>query len=260
MNFRHEALRLGLDPDNKWTGGYVDYEWNHTRHLLEVVIGDRPRRILEFGCHLGASAIVAAKLGHSVTGVDIDKEILGLAALNAAKYGVSDRIEFNSQTIGSRLAYDDETFDAVLCNSVLEYVDPAALQTVLQDIDRVLKPGGILLVTGTSNRVCPVEGHSKLWLVNYVPDVLDRFLFGGRHPQRGLNPFILLRALKHFKNLDLDTQQNFYFEVKKRSGFSAIKLAILRFMSVCFRPFGTTVGLLTPNICVNLGKPRGMNN
>lgn len=46
------------------------------------------------------------------------------------------------------------------CNSVLEYVQLRHLADLLLEIDRVLAPGGVLLVLGTSNRLWPREVHS----------------------------------------------------------------------------------------------------
>ena len=43
------------------------------------------------------------------------------------------------------LEFEDETFDFVICNAVIQHIEPEALRDVtLVDLARVLKPGGIL--------------------------------------------------------------------------------------------------------------------
>jgi SAM-dependent methyltransferase len=46
---------------------------------------------------------------------------------------------------GERWPFEDASFDAVLCTEVLQYI--ANLKNTLSEIDRVLKPGGQLVVT-----------------------------------------------------------------------------------------------------------------
>lgn len=253
--FNRKAVSMGLDPHSMWVGGYVEYEWNHVRHFVETVIGNEKSHILEFGCNFGATSVVTALLGHVVCAVDISQDMIELAELNAAQYGVASEIKYSQITADTRLPYDDESFDAVLCNSVLEYVSHKNLKTALKEIDRVLKPGGLLLVLGTSNRLSPKEVHSGKWFVNYIPEFCDHIFFQGKHPERGLNPFKFMNILGNYRNLDIDKYGKNYFEIKELSGISGLKLRILKSLNFFVRPFGISVGLLTPSFSVNLQKP-----
>ncbi|VAV95029.1 hypothetical protein MNBD_ALPHA02-1520 [hydrothermal vent metagenome] len=253
--FSKKALEMGLDPDDRWVGGYVEYEWHHVRHLIDTVIGGKKSHILEFGCNFGATSVVTAILGHTVCAVDIDHDMVELAKLNAAQYGVSDKTCYNRIMPGGQLPYGDKMFDAVLCNSVLEYVSAKDMNSVLKEIDRVLKPGGRLLIFGTSNRLSPKEVHSGKWFTNYIPPAWDNFFFKGKHPERGLNPLKLIRNFRNYKNIDFDRRGSNYFKVKKLGGTSALNLMILRGIHLCVSPFGISVGLLTPSLSVNLEKP-----
>jgi 2-polyprenyl-6-hydroxyphenyl methylase/3-demethylubiquinone-9 3-methyltransferase len=67
------------------------------------------------------------------------------AARSAPAENYSDRVSFVRVTTIARLALDDHSMDGVLCSSVLEYLpDPSACLT---EFARVLKPGGLLLVS-----------------------------------------------------------------------------------------------------------------
>ena len=140
--FRAAARRLALDPDNLWVGGYVDYEWHHSRHVLETAGVTVPgAKALEFGCNFGATSIMLAALGACVTGVDVNADYLELARLNIACYGLEQRVAVLHVPDATRLPFDDGHFDLITCNSVLEYVPHAILGSVQRELDRVLKPG-----------------------------------------------------------------------------------------------------------------------
>ena len=94
---------------------------SHPPCLPVTDLRDLGRRVLEFGCNIGASSVVMAHLGRRICIVacDISETFLTLARLNAARYGVSDAIQFVRLQEGARLPFGDSTFDVITCNSVL---------------------------------------------------------------------------------------------------------------------------------------------
>jgi len=99
---------------------------------------------LDAGCGTGTLARWLAKRGCSVLAVDAASEMIA-AAQSAPAENCSDRLSFVQVRTIARLALDDRSLDGILCSSVLEYVpDPAACLT---EFARVLKPGGLLLVS-----------------------------------------------------------------------------------------------------------------
>lgn len=54
------------------------------------------------------------------------------------------------------LPFEDRSFDAVTMLAVFEHVDPAALTPLLSDIRRVLRPGGILVLTTPASWTDPI--------------------------------------------------------------------------------------------------------
>ena len=100
---------------------------------------------LDAGCGTGTLARWLATRGCSVLGVDAASEMVVAANHCAQSQNYSDRLGFVRITTIARLALDDRSLDGVLCSSVLEYVsDPSACLT---EFARVLKPGGLLLVS-----------------------------------------------------------------------------------------------------------------
>jgi ubiquinone/menaquinone biosynthesis C-methylase UbiE len=165
------------------------------RALLEVY-GIRPegRAALEFGCNMGASGVVLARLGAEVTGVDVDPAHVRIAQANIALHGVERRARAIHVADTRAMPFADQAIDLAIANSVLEYVAPDQLHAVVGEIHRVLRPGATLVVCGTASRLAPREVHSRRWLVNYLPRALDPLF--GRALQRGLSPRHLARALR----------------------------------------------------------------
>ena len=159
-----ESWQAAMDPDDPWAGGYVAYEWRHARHFFEAYAGSlEGTRVLEFGCNVGASAVVLGHLGAEVVGVEPNPTYAGLANAQVEAHGLSSRVTIVQLRDTRRMPFADGQFRLIVCNSVLEYVEPADLRRVQQDLVRVLEPGGVLLVMGTSNRLWPREVHSRRW-------------------------------------------------------------------------------------------------
>jgi 2-polyprenyl-3-methyl-5-hydroxy-6-metoxy-1,4-benzoquinol methylase len=197
QRYRELAAEQGYDPDSLWVGGYVDYEWTHGRYFLEHFVDHiNAKQVLEFGCNHGATSIVLALLGAQVTAIDIDADVIKLAQANAARYGVADNINFVHCTDTKKLPFEDQQFDMVTCNSVLEYVEPSDLLAVEQAIDRTLKNTGLILIYSTSNRLWPKEVHSGRWLVNYLPKWFDQWISPENSLQRGVFPNQLLAGVR----------------------------------------------------------------
>jgi 2-polyprenyl-3-methyl-5-hydroxy-6-metoxy-1,4-benzoquinol methylase len=255
--FRSLAGARGWDPDNIWIGGYVEQVWAGERHLMQAYLGRSLDgcRALEFGCNVGATAIVLARLGAVVAAVDIDAKSIALAEVNARRYGaagISFAVLPPPPAVG--VPFDSGSFDLVTCNSVLESVQPTRLVApILRDFDRVLKPGGMVLVMGTSNRLAPREVHSRRWLANYLPRRVDAVV--GRPLQRGVSPWRVRRGLPDYRDLVFADRACAYFAARAAAGFAPAKIATLRLVAALCRPLGWSVGMLTPSFFLALRKP-----
>jgi len=249
------ARNMGLDPDDLWVGRYVDYEWDHSRHVFEHACDSlEGQQALEFGCNYGATAIVLATLGATVTAIDINEQYIELAKLNAARYGLSKNITFLHVTDTTQLPFEAAQFQLVSCNSVLEYVPANILQKVQREIDRVVAKNGLIFIAGTSNRIWPKEVHSGKWWVNYLSPRLDHILFAGQDLERGVFPWRILRGFGDYQNADLIAGGKAYLDAKASMGVARNRLQILSMTNRLLGLFGITAGLVTPSISVTLRK------
>ncbi|HZW12291.1 MAG TPA: class I SAM-dependent methyltransferase [Noviherbaspirillum sp.] len=120
-------------------------------------------RILDYGC--GAGHIVKALRARNVDafGCDVFYEGGDYSKLVESEYlGKSiKRMEPDG-----RIPYDDETFDFVINNQVMEHVTD--LDKVLSEIHRVLKPGGKVLSLFPDKSVWR-EGHCGIPFLHWFP-------------------------------------------------------------------------------------------
>lgn len=95
-----------------------------------------------------------------VIGLDLSWQMLTLAQRKARRYGL--RLHLIRQD-AALLPFADNTFDAVTCVEALEFL--ANPRHALQEMSRVLRPGGVLLVTNRVNweaRLMPGKAFSNL--------------------------------------------------------------------------------------------------
>jgi SAM-dependent methyltransferase len=109
--------------------------------------------VLDYGCGRGDVVKEARAQGIDAWGVDSFYEGGDLSG-SAAQTGLLGTAILGFD--GRRLPFPDETFDLVLSNQVFEHVDD--LPGVMDEIRRVLKPGGRLLALFPSRGVLR-EGH-----------------------------------------------------------------------------------------------------
>jgi len=215
------------------------------------------RRVLEFGCNVGASAIVLAWLGARVQAVDIAKSMVDLAEANARRYGETSgdgiaigegRAAFAHVADSRALPFPDACFDLVTCNSVLEYVHPDQLRAIQQEIDRVVAPGGLILVTGTSSRLWPREAHSGRWFIHWLPRRVGPLLGRGRNIEYGVWPWMVRYGFgPDYDNLDASDKAAAYLAARAamrppRTG------AGYRLLAAAARLLGVGPGLLGNSI------------
>lgn len=247
-SFIATAQASGLDPCDPWVGSYVDYEWAHLRLLLGAYgLDPAGRDVLEFGSNVGGSLITLAALDARVTGADIDERLVRVAEANVARYGVSKDVRLVHATSPRRLPFPAASFDLVVANSVLEYVDRQDLAAIVAEFNRVLRLDGVLLICGTASRLALREIHSRRWFANYIPRFVDRLT--GRRLQRGLGPLSLASALRgRFKPIRSHCWQDARIAVHGRLTPSA------RLLAAFARMARVPPGWIAPNIELLLRK------
>jgi len=156
-----------------------------------AMLPDISSPVLDAGCATGRDSTVLALKGLQVVGVDISAE-----AIQQAKQS-NPAMDFLQMDV-RHLEFGSETFGGVWCNATLAYLDDQGLRIALQEIYRVLKPGGVLAVSLK-------EGPGKSMLE--VQALLQQYHFG-------LRQSYLLNEQKRFGPGRPDTNWIYCFAVK----------------------------------------------
>jgi ubiquinone/menaquinone biosynthesis C-methylase UbiE len=112
-------------------------------------LGLRPNaRILEVGCGAGLLTVALARSGHRVDALDSTEAMRQMTRSGAAREGVQSRIRIHAADVHA-LPFRANAFDLVIAIGVIPWLHAERL--ALQEMQRVLKPGGYLLVTADNN-------------------------------------------------------------------------------------------------------------
>jgi ubiquinone/menaquinone biosynthesis C-methylase UbiE len=105
--------------------------------------------ILEVGCGPGLTTVALADAGYRVHAMDIVPDMVGVCRCRAERLCVLERIQFSVGDV-RKLAFRGCAFDAVLVIGVTEWM--ASLSEVLQELERVIKPSGYLVISADNRR------------------------------------------------------------------------------------------------------------
>lgn len=109
------------------------------------LLGATPGTVVDLGMGPGRLLEELDRQGWSVAGVDVSGEMVSLARARLPE--VADRL---LQSPMESLPFSSQSFDAAVCTGVLEYV--ADVPRALAEVDRVLRPGGIFVISMPNTR------------------------------------------------------------------------------------------------------------
>jgi len=118
---------------------------NEAPFFLKLFEENKVRKILDLACGTGHHSIFFAKAGYEVTGVDLSEKMLQVARKNAK--GISG-VKFLKGGFLDVYPKLKDRFDAVIClgNSLPHLLSKKDLKKTLQNIFKLLNPGGILVI------------------------------------------------------------------------------------------------------------------
>ncbi|MBI2085903.1 class I SAM-dependent methyltransferase [Candidatus Daviesbacteria bacterium] len=132
------------------------------KRIVEALEPRQGDKILEVGCGNGYYLSLLNRLGLkiSLTGIDNDK-----AALFDAQRFIGDERISLFLADAAKLPFKDSSFNKIICSEVIEHVKDD--KKVLQEIHRVLKSGGIMVLS-TCDINYPFFWDPINWLLQHV--------------------------------------------------------------------------------------------
>ena len=185
-------LELYDDVAHQWWSG--DVRWIRTLKNMvpgrlgyfDTFIDWQDKSVLDLVCAGGFLSEALNARGAMVTGIDPAKD--AIAAARAHAHETNQNITYDVGA-GEALPYANEQFDAVACVDVLEHVQD--LQQVLNEVARVLKPGGFFFFDTINRNVI-----ARLAVITMAEDVLRLLPKGTHDPTMFVKPNELKSALE----------------------------------------------------------------
>lgn len=126
-------------------------------------------KVLEIGSGTGSSTVALAEQGAIVTGIDIDEPALEVARERCAAHGVSADLRAANAADLSRFGQQD----FVIYFATVEHMTIDERLKSLAQAWSILKPGGLLAIIETPNRLWWFDQHTaQLPFFHWLPDEL----------------------------------------------------------------------------------------
>ena len=116
------------------------------RRIVELVAPQPGERFLDLACGTGGVALIAARTGADVTGLDISADQLEKARAAAAEAGLEIRFDEGD---AQALPYEDASYDAVV--SAFGMIFAPDHRQAADELTRVSKSGARVVVTSWPN-------------------------------------------------------------------------------------------------------------
>jgi len=141
-----DNISENYDDLNRVISFGIDVKWR--KKVVAIVGENSPKQILDIATGTGDLAIMMASLNPDrIIGLDISARMLDVGKQKISKANLSDTIDM---IVGDseNMPFEDNTFDAITVSFGVRNF--ANLNKGLQEIKRVLKPGGSFVVLETS--------------------------------------------------------------------------------------------------------------
>ncbi|GAK54090.1 glycosyl transferase, group 1 [Candidatus Moduliflexus flocculans] len=150
----------------------------HDRHQTEqdrftiTSLALMGKEILEVACGNGDLSVFLAQKGFHVTGIDISEVGISHAISYAKQEKVANMTNFLVMD-GTKLNFDDNTFDSVIFPEVFEHVVNS--RRYISEAIRVLKPGGRIFISVPDTLEISWPGHIRLFTKETLSVELDQY-------------------------------------------------------------------------------------
>lgn len=133
---------------NKQHHKYAEAEWINKPTLFALSMTEylpATGKVLDIGCGQGQDSTFFAEHGLEVIGSDLSSEGINYAKQRLPEE-LKERVVFVEGDVSKPLPYENESLDIVYSHLALHYFDKETTQRIFDEIYRVLKPGGKIIV------------------------------------------------------------------------------------------------------------------
>lgn len=146
---------------------------NHLNRYYSISDLVKGACVLDAACGVGYGTQIISKSAKKVYGVDLDPETIDYAVKNYNEENIT--FEVSSVT---KLPYEDDFFDVIISFETIEHIDSESQKSTLNEIKRVLKKDGILIMSTPDKAIYSDARNyvNKYHVKEFYPDEYQRFL------------------------------------------------------------------------------------
>lgn len=200
-----------MDLKKYWQEKHIKYsqqDWiDKPTIFAEFAIKYFPKsgKLLDLGCGHGQDSRFFAKSGYGVVATEFSEKAIEFAKLKSKSI---DNIEYLIHDLKDKFPFEDNSFDIVYSHLSIQFFDDKITDKIFAEIQRVLKPEGIVAIIVNSNFDTEIENSKFLYDELYeAPDgLVKRF-----YCKDSLEKFVKNR----FKTILLDSNGETYKDTNK---------------------------------------------
>lgn len=161
--------------------------------------------VLDLGCGDGRHLVYLASQGYQMYGLDSASTALKFAKEWLEKEKLNAELKCGDM---SELPWDNGSFDAIVCIKVINHHRIASIETTLEETHRVLRLGGLFLVTAMKDpppenwkngKFVEIEHHTYVPTEGHEKDV-PHHCFTEGELQQLLDKYEILKLIDEFPN------------------------------------------------------------
>jgi ubiquinone/menaquinone biosynthesis C-methylase UbiE len=201
---------------DNWDSIYRQYgSWLQEPHedmpqVVAYFLQNGVKNVLDIGCGAGRHVIYLAGHGFWVSGLDSSDEAMKMNRDALKKMNL--KTELVVASMYEKLPYPDKNFDAIVCTKALNHNTLENIRGAIKEMERVLRPGGIIFIVVTKSRkILPNKKQKR-----EAEIIAERTLIPKTGREIGVihfqfNKEILLREFRHFRVIDyhIDSSRNY---------------------------------------------------
>ncbi len=154
--------------DKNWALRYISEEslsHPHRKLLVDTIVRYSPQSVLEIGCASGPNLVLLSqKLPNAkLEGVDVSAKAIETGGRYLELQKIKN-VELQTGNVLKLKNFPDKSFDLVLTDATLIYVDKNRIESVLKELIRIAKKAVILNEWLTNEDTSAYVGH---WAHNY---------------------------------------------------------------------------------------------
>jgi len=195
--------KLGWDRVFKKEGKIFIRPHKDMARIIKFFKKQGVRKVLDLGCGSGRHTVYLSKRGFNVYGLDIAIHGIKITKDWLKKEGL--KADLKVSDIYKKLPYKDNFFDAMVSIKTLHHGKIKDIRKLIKEIKRILKPEGLIFITGHRKPPKKKIPKEKLYGIKYIAPRTYATLAG---PEKGMphyifNKKILKKEFSDFKILDL---------------------------------------------------------